>query len=829
MQKTKLKSIAIAFLLISIFATSMVAIPNAGAQGTYKSYPFLGAVPNPVGVGQEVLLHVGALTALQTAADGWEGLTVVITKPNNQTVTLNAPKTDSTGGTGLVYVPDMVGTYYMYTNFPEQTYRNNVYLEAKSEVITLIVQQDPIQYYPGVPLPSEYWTRPIDSQLREWYTIAGSWLRTPLNLYAPYNDGPKTPHILWQMPMGESMGGLVGGDYGEDSYGIGDAYEGKWAGSVIISGVLYFHQSESGSPNQPVVAVDLHTGEVLWKKTLFNNLRISFAQIIDWDCLNYHGAFSYLWAVSGTNWFAFDAKTGDWRFNITGVPSGTNYFGPSGEALKYSITNIGTTANPNWRLMQWNQSWVITQGKTGMAESWGSQVKGVSYNATARSGYDLNVSIPALRGTANPAILNVFPGDRIIGGSASQTLVHLWGISLKKGQEGTLLFNKTWTPPAEWAQGNITVSGFQAGWAAFSPEENVAVLFAKENRVHYGFSLTTGDFLWQTEPSGYLDAWDDALTVSFGPSRSIAYGKLFSASISGIVYAFDIKTGKTLWTYDAVDQYSEFQFANSWWLRIMFVTDGMIYVGHLEHSPVDPRPRGAPFIALNAETGDEIFRADGLFRQSRWGGRAIIGDSIIATQDTYNQQVYGIGKGPSKTTISAPDIGIPFGTSVIIRGSVTDVSPGTKDYALTARFPNGVPAMSDASQAAWMRYVYKQFPMPMDAEGVEVTIAVIDSNNNYRVVGTTTTDASGQYSYQWKPDIEGKYTVIASFAGSEAYYPSYAQTAMGVDAAAEATPAPTPIPASAADLYFIPAVVGIIVAIAIVGALLALLLLKKRP
>jgi flagellar biosynthesis protein FliQ len=34
---------------------------------------------------------------------------------------------------------------------------------------------------------------------------------------------------------------------------------------------------------------------------------------------------------------------------------------------------------------------------------------------------------------------------------------------------------------------------------------------------------------------------------------------------------------------------------------------------------------------------------------------------------------------------------------------------------------------------------------------------------------------------------------------------------------------------SAADLYFVPAIIGVIVAIIIVGAVLALLMLRKRP
>jgi hypothetical protein len=93
----------------------------------------------------------------------------------------------------------------------------------------------------------------------------------------------------------------------------------------------------------------------------------------------------------------------------------------------------------------------------------------------------------------------------------------------------------------------------------------------------------------------------------------------------------------------------------------------------------------------------------------------------------------------------------------------------------------------------------------------------------------TTTDADGYFSFNWKPDIEGKYTVYASFGGSESYWPSHAVTSFAVDPAA-ATPAPTEAPIqSAADMYFVPAIAGLFILIIIVLVLVVLLMLKKRP
>jgi hypothetical protein len=52
---------------------------------------------------------------------------------------------------------------------------------------------------------------------------------------------------------------------------------------------------------------------------------------------------------------------------------------------------------------------------------------------------------------------------------------------------------------------------------------------------------------------------------------------------------------------------------------------------------------------------------------------------------------------------------------------------------------------------------------------------------------------------------------------------------MTVSEAPQATAAPTQTPASIADQYFLPVSIAIILAVIVVGAVLALLLLRKRP
>jgi hypothetical protein len=106
---------------------------------------------------------------------------------------------------------------------------------------------------------------------------------------------------------------------------------------------------------------------------------------------------------------------------------------------------------------------------------------------------------------------------------------------------------------------------------------------------------------------------------------------------------------------------------------------------------------------------------------------------------------------------------------------------------------------------------------------------VVDSNGNFRNIGTATTTSSGTFSFTWTPDIPGDYQVIATFAGTNSYYPSSMQTAFTVmQAAPTASPYPV-VNLPPTETYFAISTVAIIIAIAIVGAVLALLMLRKRP
>ena len=845
MKMTKSKTIIAIAILIFAMTFSLFARPTNSQVPTLQTYPFVDAVPNPIGVGQQVLIRFGIFQELGSVEFGWKGITITVTKPDNTIETLGPYTTDSTGGTAVLYTPDQVGTYKLVMHFPEQpcplTFFNleggNLILEgtimkaSTTDVLNMVVQQEPLAPYPDQPLPTEYWTRPIDPQLRSWYSIAGNWIARPDNWFAPNNAAPETPHVLWTKPL-DYYGGLTGGLLGPTevpaSHETGDAYEGKWQSSVIMNGILYYNRMPAGfagsyQPQNGIFAVDLHTGKELWFR---NNTWLSFGQILYFNSFNYDGVYSYLWdtTIPGI-WNAYSPSTGEWLYSMTNVPAGTQYFGPNGEILILQA-DFANHWMALWNSTAAGQAHLTVLGDFG---SWGRLVHGQTWNAAEKNAYSWNVSIPAglQPGMSFFApVLKVYP-DRVMSLAFNDTQVEVWALNTKdltKNSKSTsLLFDKTWKAPAEWLTGSNTLH--YAG-ATNDVANGVISVWNKELRKFYGFSTETGNYLWETAGEHFLDIY------GFGNVEHtwwFAYNHLYSVGVAGILYCYDQQTGKTLWTYNMTEPFNEVVTGDNWWGWITFISDGKVYVGTVEHSAEMPLPRGGPYICLNATTGEEIWRVNGMFRQTRWGGDAIIGDSIIATMDTYDQQIYAIGKGPTTTTVSAPDLSSTFGSSVVIKGTVMDTASGTKNDGITARFPNGVPAVTDDSQSGWMLYVYKQFQRPSNATGVDVSLSVLDANGNFRNIGTTKTDTNGFYTFQWKPDVPGQYTVYASFTGSKAYYGSYAETSFAVDPAPSEHP--TAIPqtglATTADLmtYVLVSAIAIIIAIAVA----TVLILRKHP
>jgi hypothetical protein len=95
---------------------------------------------------------------------------------------------------------------------------------------------------------------------------------------------------------------------------------------------------------------------------------------------------------------------------------------------------------------------------------------------------------------------------------------------------------------------------------------------------------------------------------------------------------------------------------------------------------------------------------------------------------------------------------------------------------------------------AWMAYLHMQKPIPPNATGVPVKLTAVGPSNNPEDLGTVTSDMSGLFSQVWAPTVAGKYTIIATFEGSDSYDSSYAETVIVAATAAAPSVGPTQTP-----------------------------------
>ena len=408
MQKLKNKTMAILITLILTvsMSASLMLQPTVSAHTPpwmIKSYAYVTAAPNPIGMGQTASIEMWVDTPLPGASEipvttftndvRRTGYSLTITAPDKTVTTQTwAIVSDPTGILSYQFTPTQVGTYTILFNYPGQTYTwtsstpgadtsytGDVYSAANSTTTLTVAQELVTLPLDSYPLPTSYWTYPIEGQNTYWYTIASNWLGLPYILgansarpgaYQPYGSAPTSAHIMWTKPLG--YGGVVGGNDTNvpgETYYNGLSYNTRFNNPLIMQGVLYYQEpyGNSGSGG-PYDAVDLKTGQQLWSINVSAtgvSLLPSFGYLYSMDQPNQHGvlpnglliASTTAYTGLGTVWRGYDPATGVLTtMNITNVPGGTNVAGPSGEYLKYILTNYGTTTKPNWYLAQWNSS-----------------------------------------------------------------------------------------------------------------------------------------------------------------------------------------------------------------------------------------------------------------------------------------------------------------------------------------------------------------------------------------------------------------------------------------------------------------------------------------
>ncbi len=390
-------------------------------------------------------------------------------------------------------------------------------------------------------------------------------------------------------------------------------------------------------------------------------------------------------------------------------------------------------------------------------------------------------------------------------------------LNASRGDIGSLLWMKTYNP----LPGNLTYSYGGADPTAPNGNGNGVFVFGLEETINWiGFSMSTGEQLWGPTPSQpAFDYYGNPIYPYV--TGQVAYGKLYSSGFAGVLHCYDLTTGNILWTYGNGGEGNNTKaglntFYGDYPTFINAVGNGVIYEVTTEHTITDPIYKGAMARAINATDGTEIWTLSdytGEFGSCSYA----IADGYNVIFNGYDDSLYTVGRGPSVTSVSVGPAASVLGGNVVITGSVMDTASGTTQDTQAARFPHGVPVSSDASMKDWMGYVYQQKPYPTNFTGVSVGLYVVDANGNYRSIGSTTTDNNGDFSLTWTPDIPGDYKVYASFAGTQGYWPSTDTTAFNVvEANPTASPAPEVAP-SLADQYFIPAIAGLFVFVAIMG------------
>lgn len=866
-------AIMIALMLTLSISASMFFQPTVTAHTpTWQiaTTAYVSAEPNPVGMGQQVSIVMlinwvmpGALIQNTIRPHGYQ---LTITKPDGTNQTSSYDPYDSGSSRFILFTPDQLGNYTVTFVYPGEVYRfpgynsttassaylndayeNDTFLGSSAQT-TFTVQQDPIARLPSTPLPTEYWTRPIFGQNHDWATVASNWLGGAATSAIVQENGlsPTSAHIMWTKP--NRLGGMVGDVNSVDPFQTfysGYSYETVFGNPLIVGGILFYKNQLNHAGGQGEFrALDLRTGETVWSNSALNTMTAvtpTKAQLIDFQSPDQHGTPSgLLWAVSGSTWIGYDVFTGNWVTNLTGVPSGTEAYTPTGDIVRY-VLNYNATKGSGW-LALWNDTAAMTRAPASNVQygpDYEIRINGQIIDASISTGiqnsYSWNVSIPTLPAdNQSPSIVGVIPGDIILGTSSSISLASLprvptlpwtmWAISDRPETRGQLLWSKTY--PA--APNNYTI---MLAWQPIDKINRAWTMTYADTGERLGYSMVDGSLLFG--PIGVSDSDINGKALQYYSSREgqPAYGNLFVSGYGGQVLCYSMINGSLLWTFNSPNSGVDTPWGH-YPIHVGGFANGIVYAFSGEHSPNTPFYKGYRLYAINATTGTELFN---LLTWSCSGlGTSVaplaIADGYMAFQNGYDEQVYVLGKGPSSMTVTAPDTASTLGTSITIKGSVTDISAGTKQTEQAARFPNGVPVASDASQSAWMSYVYQQQPLPTQFTGVPVAISVVDSNGNYRQIGTTTSNSDGFFSLNWKPDITGQYTVYASFTGSESYWPSHAVTAFSVDAAA-----PTPVPTNTQPQFdsvtqslqntIIIAAVAIIIAIAIVG----ILTLRKRP
>ncbi len=880
--KTKFVAILICVFMISAIAasTSSTLFQNVkAATNTIPTYAYINVSPNPCGVGQTVTVNFWLAVPIADSELA-RNMTVVVVPPTGSNVTLGPFVSDLTGGTVTYYTPTQEGNYtfqFYYGGqtligapnmFGGNTFANYTELPSMSAPTTLLVTNTPATGLSYTPLPTQYWETPVNAQnVQNWYQLTGSWMGYSANTFAvtggynatgsynPFTSAPLTAHLIWTKPW--CIGGVAGGELGNSEQGSNfwttSQYDPKYA-PIIMNGIEYSTWYTTTTSTQVgIMALNLYTGETMWVINTTYPLRCGME--INFENINQYGVVGpYIFTASNTgvfafgtsNWYMYDGMTGQYLCEIDNAPAFA-FLGqdPNGNIIGYAVNNTSGSMLVNGQKVTINNTAVYGPALEMFNLTMAMQQTGLNWAITQGTKYQWQNGLqwetqsipPVINGIVTAGLgtgafgYSAWSGNSLVMTTGATSVAEVTGWQVEAGFssiDGHLL----------WIQ-NRTGGIFVPYTRLTNTPSAAAGVYVEINQATYdmsAFSLTTGTEVWHNTlnvpmADGHMPNTYDVFDFETVPDST--HGVLYVWALGGDVWAVNMTNGNIIWSWSTVQANGDAGTETPYGIFPLWVfqdealanmNSPVLYLseGH-EYAP--PLFHGALELALNGTTGQLIWSNLGFDDTA-----TAVAYGVMTTFNAYDGQIYAYSQGPSKTTVTANNPEGTVNSPMVISGTVTDVSAGASQSAVAKNFPNGLPAVSDESMTQFMEYVYQQQPHPNNTTGVPVTLTAIDPNNNLVTLGTTTSDASGAFGLTWTPTIAGNYTISATFTGTNGYYGSYDVTHVFVgEVASSTTPTSTPVSQATTQSYILSLGIATIVVIIIIGAILALLLLRKHP
>ncbi len=798
---------------------------------TFDAFAQLSFRPHVVGVGQTILINMWVTPAIHPSRY-FKNFKLTITKADGTADVIIMDSYHADGTAWLEYVADQLGNWtlkfdFQGAYFPKGNYTSTggafggtlnaqqsaYYKPASSPLLTLVVQSDPVLPWPASPIPTDYWTRPVHVENREWWPIMGNYPATGYvgggttwdqmypdtsptynaqHRFIPWVQGPNSAHIVWKEQ--NNVAGLTGGQTGQ--YGITGAPS---VPTLIYAGMCYETYTKPGTGTTAQSywrCYNIRTGQTYWEQpapSVRPNI-IEYTGPVQSEVAGAEAAGAWsvsLMAISSGYLYKWNPWTGAMTLNMSISPLSSATFykqsvGRNSEPMALSVQNLG---GGQYRLINWTTS----TGGYGSSISTTNFTTRIRSNTTyARSSLpsyiDWNIGLGATVAGVT-SVTGVYTGQNITGFNAFT---------------GQQLWTKIINEPVYSGVCNIVDHG------------KVAVL--SDRGYYVATDLATGNEAWKSEQMHY--PWS---STGFGAySAMSAYGMLYREAYDGI-WAFNWTNGKIVWHYEAPTG-SPFETpytgVNGTGVYPFYsfgvggqIADGKFYTWTYEHTESWPVTRGWGIHAIDCMTGLGVWNLTGCIQP------AAIADGYLIGGCSYDGYKYCFGKGLSKTTVTAPDVSVPLGTAMTIKGAVLDQSPAQPD----------TPCVSKDSMKTQMEYLHMQLPIGgiwgnLTMTGVDVKLVAIDESGGSTDIGTATTSAYyGTFEKAWTPPAEGTYKIIASFEGDDSYGSSGASTAVTIGPA----PAPINIPEQIVPYDYTLTIIGTGVAV-IIALAIAVLILKKK-